>query len=250
MAVIQGIAFRSTLGYVTDGANEYAQVVSTTNYPTTTSQGLDVGYETINSSAPTRTNQSTSNDVRIAGDHYFNSADTNTYRIDLPAAGDYDIRLGAGEDGYGTSQTIEVYDTTTLRSTVATNTSSGNFADATNTDYSRANWGGSETAITDTFTTTICRFDLVAVSSECTICYLSIEQLLSRDQKSFQFYEDGTESGATSLAAIDTDITIAKATPFQERVGMQTSGDAPSETATLQYKETSDATTEWRDVPN
>jgi hypothetical protein len=70
------------------------------------------------------------------------------------------------------------------------------------------------------------------------------------DQKSFQFYQDGTESGATSLANVDTDISIDKATPFQIRVGTQTSGNAPAQTATLQYKETSDGVAEYRDVPN
>lgn len=73
--------------------------------------------------------------------------------------------------------------------------------------------------------------------------------LASRDQAAFRFYADGTESGSTALEAQNTVITIATATVFQARVGAQATGDPAAESATLQYKETGDAASEWRDVP-
>ena len=73
--------------------------------------------------------------------------------------------------------------------------------------------------------------------------------LASREQDSFRFEDDdGSESGSTFLAAQNTDITRSTESPFRVRVGMQATGDPPAESATLQYKETSDAATEWRDV--
>lgn len=73
--------------------------------------------------------------------------------------------------------------------------------------------------------------------------------LVTREQDSFRYYADGTESGSTALQAQNVDVSRAVNTITQLRVGMQTVGDAPSESAELQYKETSDAASEWRKVP-
>jgi hypothetical protein len=72
--------------------------------------------------------------------------------------------------------------------------------------------------------------------------------LVEREQAEFRFYADGTESGSTALAAQNVDIEISAETVFQTRVGMQAVGDPSAEAATLQYKETSDPATEWRNV--
>lgn len=73
---------------------------------------------------------------------------------------------------------------------------------------------------------------------------------LTREQDKFRFYDDdGTESTSTALAAQDTDISIGKEVPFHLRIGTQAGGDPPTESVELQYKETSDAATEWRKVP-
>lgn len=72
--------------------------------------------------------------------------------------------------------------------------------------------------------------------------------LASREQDSFRFYDDGTESGATALEAQNTDLSIGTEEVFQVRVGGQMTGDPAAESATLQVKETSDAATEWREV--
>lgn len=73
--------------------------------------------------------------------------------------------------------------------------------------------------------------------------------LLEREQDSFRVYEDGTESGAVAIAAQNVDINRVRNKVTHMRVGMQTIGDAPTESAELQYKETSDGAAEWRKVP-
>jgi len=69
------------------------------------------------------------------------------------------------------------------------------------------------------------------------------------EQDSFGFYNDGTEAGATTLAAQNVDISIGKEETFQLRVGGQLTGDPDALSATLQYKKTGDADSEFRDVP-
>ncbi len=73
--------------------------------------------------------------------------------------------------------------------------------------------------------------------------------LLLRDQKAFRYFnDDGTEATATAKATQNIDVSTARTTPFHLRVGMEADGNPDSESATLQYKEASDAATEWRDI--
>jgi hypothetical protein len=97
VALPQGIAFRSTVGFVTDGANDYAEVLaigSYPNYPTTSTQGNTVGWE----QAPTsKFDYNAGADPRIAGIHGRTSAATADYRIDLPSTGSYNVRSAIGD---------------------------------------------------------------------------------------------------------------------------------------------------------
>lgn len=69
------------------------------------------------------------------------------------------------------------------------------------------------------------------------------------EQDSFRYEDDdGSESGSTFLAAQNVDITRGDTDPFRLRVGGQATDDPDTQSATLQYKETSDAAAEWRDV--
>lgn len=83
----------------------------------------------------------------------------------------------------------------------------------------------------------------------CTTIALRPGVAFTREQDSFRFYEDGTESGAVAIDTQNTDVTRARETITQLRVGAQMVGDAPAESGELQYKETSDAASEWRKVP-
>lgn len=73
---------------------------------------------------------------------------------------------------------------------------------------------------------------------------------VTREQDSFRFRnDDGSESGASWKATQNTDVTGESTSGNKRlRAGMQAEGDPPSEAATVQYKEQSDAATEWRDI--
>jgi hypothetical protein len=68
------------------------------------------------------------------------------------------------------------------------------------------------------------------------------------DQEAFQYFENGTESGAASLENQNIDLEIAKQEIFGLRVGAQLIGNPDPLSATLQQKETGDPASEWRDV--
>jgi len=164
MAYPQGINFRATLAFVTDGANE--DWISDPNtviiYPYTTVQGNTVGWEqTLGDS--TR-NRNSGIDRRLAGVHFNGNSAQVDFRLDLPSASDYNIRLAAGDDSYGQNVNISLLDTTTSLGALSSGTTSGSgkFKDAVNTEYSSANWPGSNASVTKTFATTICRFRLAS----------------------------------------------------------------------------------------
>jgi hypothetical protein len=91
--------FRSTSGYVTDGAGQ-TYVLATDTYPTTRG-GVTFGWETP---GPTgHANRSTSLDVRLAGIGYrVNSSGgaAGIFRVALPATGTYNLRLAMGDANY------------------------------------------------------------------------------------------------------------------------------------------------------
>lgn len=72
------------------------------------------------------------------------------------------------------------------------------------------------------------------------------EIILTSEQDSFHFYDDGTESGAASLENQDVDLTIAKEEIFHLRQGTQYVGDPAACAVTLEYKKTGDPDAEYR----
>lgn len=163
MAFPQGINFRGTAGYVTDGTDEYGETASgTLNYPTTSTQGNSVGWESGTSGA-SPANRNSGNNRRIAGMAHTNgpAATVMRYRIDLPSSGDYKFRAAVGDANYSSNVYLELEDTSSSLGTLATSNTSGsnNFRDAADAQYSAANWPGSNSlSAAKTFTTTICRF--------------------------------------------------------------------------------------------
>jgi hypothetical protein len=161
----QGINFRSTLSYVTDGPDEYAQVVSTVNYPTTTPQGANVGYEVTGSIY--QVNRSTTVDPRLAGLHYANAAHNPQYRIDLPAVGEYEVRVALGDATNNNRVNADLYDGDDFVVVLAADRSisSGTFADATDVLRSAAAWPTDNVEYGHTFASTIMRVSLVPATS-------------------------------------------------------------------------------------
>jgi hypothetical protein len=83
----------------------------------------------------------------------------------------------------------------------------------------------------------------------CPTVALRVGSTVDREQDSFRFYEDGTESGAVAIDSQNADINRSREVITQLRVGCQYIGDPDAEAGELQYKETADAASEWRKVP-
>jgi hypothetical protein len=172
MALPQGINFRSTLAYVSDGTSDSFEnannATSTGSYPRTTAQGNTVGWESFNGG--NIRDRSTTVDHRLSGLHFISvQAD---YRIDLPSAGSYNVRAAFGDMSSASDTKWSLLDTTTTLVTLATgtNSSAGSFKDATDTLRTAAAWPSSNAAVTQTFGTTILR---VRGSSAVTFNYIA-----------------------------------------------------------------------------
>lgn len=87
-----GFNFRATSGYVTDPANTTYSIGDT--YPQTRN-GITFGW-TGSPAAPTTRNRSTTVNAKVAGINFAAAASPLTFRIDLPAAGSYDIGCALG----------------------------------------------------------------------------------------------------------------------------------------------------------
>lgn len=166
MAFPQGINFREFLAFVTDGADEDFADTDAFNptYPQTTTQGNTVGWEDVLDGGFRDRNSGI--DRRLAGMNFAGNAPR--FRFDLPASGNYNVRLAAGDHDNACDTGVELFDTTSSLGTLSTGSTSTSaaFKDATNTEYSTANWPGSNTAASKTFATTICRFQLASGGSQ------------------------------------------------------------------------------------
>lgn len=163
MALPQGINFRASAGYVTDGANEDYDIASRGAYPWTTAQGNNVGW--ITQSSVNYRDRTTGNDRRIAGSCFI---DTDDFRIDLPSTGDYNVGIAAGDANYAQEVNWELFDNTSSLGTLTTgSTSAGErFKDATNTEYTDSTWPTSQTLVTKTFTSTIMKVSATEVTGQ------------------------------------------------------------------------------------
>jgi hypothetical protein len=163
-----GLNFRQTSTYVTDGANE-TYVLGTDSYPTTRA-GVTFGYTAGFSSASTR-NRSTSVDRRLAGIHFDGGTADAVFRVDLPAAGVYEVRMAmgdaAGANGYGCDLTDGI---STLIS-IANGSNGTVFTDATAARHTAADWPTDNVAATVTFGAANAFFNYVGTNTVC-LCHL------------------------------------------------------------------------------
>lgn len=138
-----GINFRATPTYVTDGANEtYCE--ASDNYPTSRG-GFTFGWD--NSTGVSELNRNSGVDRRLAGMNYLSKTNTSRYfRLDLPEAGTYEIHIAVGDASNTANCGCIVRDGvgSTLFELTGDTSSSGSFKDASNTQYTAANWPGSE----------------------------------------------------------------------------------------------------------
>jgi hypothetical protein len=86
-------------------------------------------------------------DVRLRG---INFSVDGTFRVDLPGAGTYSVRLAIGDATTAhTNVRVRIYDNASLLTTLGPSaTTGGSFRDATYTEYTAANWPASNTLAT------------------------------------------------------------------------------------------------------
>lgn len=184
MALPQGINFRRTSGFVTDVSPENFEgngtnVVTAPTYPRTTAQGNTVGWEGTNDINARDRNAGT--DRRLAGLHASEGGTgtkINDFRIDLPSAGDYKVRIAAGDADYSWNTKVELFDTSSSLGVLCTGSTgaANSFKDASNATLTAANWPGSNALVTKTFATTICRFRVGDGATHfMPICHIYIE---------------------------------------------------------------------------
>lgn len=156
MAFVQpGFNFRGTLAFVTDGSDEYF-VAAADTYPKTYVAGVVGGWEVGGAGGLDRAVQ----DRRLSGVGYAfnNTSPQPVFRVDLPAVGDYNIRLAAGDQAGNQSQYVQLVDNATVFVTMTALFSAGNeFRDATAVARTAAAWPGSNAAVLRTFASTIFR---------------------------------------------------------------------------------------------
>jgi hypothetical protein len=154
-ATDQGFNFRGTvdpLGGGTDGSDE--TYVLGDQYPTTRA-GWTFGWsEPINAA-----DRNYSYERRLLGINWDGSTATNEFRVDLPSAGDWDVYGAFGDAENGGVSEWFLLDNGTLFQTITpqafTASPNATFKDATDTNYTAANWPANNAAVTRTFGSTI-----------------------------------------------------------------------------------------------
>lgn len=145
----QGINFRATEAYRQDIPPDTFEIGDTANYPRITPQGNTVGWE-VGPTGGTR-NRTTTPIAKLGGIHFATNAvgGESTYRLDLPKAGWYEIRIAMGDSGYSSIANASVYDGDSLIHTVIENetTGSGWYADAKGIIWTWREWPTQNTPI-------------------------------------------------------------------------------------------------------
>jgi hypothetical protein len=154
-----GFNFRSTVGYVTDGSDEFfwrggTQDSGIWTYPSEIVSGVTAGWV---DDLGTGIDEDNTRDRRLAGRvaRSNGAAGEAFFRIDLPAPGTYEIGLGFTSSV--TATRIEVFDDATSEFVRSPTVSSGNVADAVGTVHTFADWPANQVRATVEFASTVCR---------------------------------------------------------------------------------------------
>ena len=172
MAWSIGIDFRATAGYVSDPAG--CTYCAADVYPVTRG-GATFGWDV----APIQYDQSTSIDHRLAGCASV-STPARTFRLDLPAPGDYILRAALGSYSFSSYYSFKFYDNATLLLAMTGTPISNNnqYRDMTQTlRTSDTDWAANNAPVTFTFASTILNVTHVASSAGKNIAHLYVEQV-------------------------------------------------------------------------
>lgn len=152
MAWTKGFNFRSTSAFVTDtGNNTY---VTLDTYPTTRN-GVTFGWDT--GVGVDKRDRNSVVDERFAGSNFPNTPyDYKYFQVDLPAAGDYTVRLSMGDYSYGQPVIFALLDNNTVLTSVAgASTLANQYRDITGViRTSPSDWISNNAAYTGSFATT------------------------------------------------------------------------------------------------
>lgn len=156
-----GINFRGNAGTVTDGPNQTYCLGEA--YPTTRG-GFTFGWS-VDLTANGR-DRDYGVDVRLQGLNFTNTVG-HYFQLDLPSTGTYDVRVAAGDAvGGGNGDKWDIQDNSTVLASLTTDFfASILFGDATDTNYSAANWPGSNTKLTSAFSSTVFKLQSRAAST-------------------------------------------------------------------------------------
>ena len=183
----KGFNLRASLGFVTDGTNQ--KFHDNAPYPVTNMIGGDsVTYGWSDPNATTEVfprDRDAGIDVRLAGCCFVNVAgDVEHYfRIDLPATGQYKIRLALGDASFDHNDYwCDVRDNGSVLFNVGGGTVdlvAAHFLDANGTDLTAAAWPGSNAQRTITMTSTILQVVLRTVAGvfQGFLAHVEVEQV-------------------------------------------------------------------------
>ncbi len=170
-----GVDFRDTAAFVTDPNASYTAIDgSSFAYPISFG-GTTIGWESGFVGGNSRDRDATAYGVRLAGINFTLGA-LATFRIDLPAPGDYSVQLAVGDENGEAFIRAQIFDDVTLLANINGSTlPDAGWIDANNTTFSSsqpptvaaANWatanpvnGGGTGARTLTFASTIARITI------------------------------------------------------------------------------------------
>src|SRR5262245_50094126 len=137
MAWTKGFNFRSTSGFVTDAADDTYVLTNGSNqgeqYPTTRNS-VTFGYTSLVTLGDRDRNAG--NNAKLAGIHFPDTeANETIFRVDLPATGNYRVRLAMGDpDNASTGQKVLIRDNGSTLATITGDAAANSFRDATGTE--------------------------------------------------------------------------------------------------------------------
>lgn len=171
-----GLDFRNTSGYATDPANNTYCLGD--QYPTTRG-GLTFGY--INDESGSTRDRDNTNDARLAGMIFFSDVNFETFRVDLPAAGTYNIGCAMGDPLFAQGvQYIEIFDDVASFGAMQSSTgpSANNFYDINGNVWAQASFFANQTFKNATFSSTILKVKLgkSGVGTNHCLAHLDINQ--------------------------------------------------------------------------
>lgn len=176
MAWTKVFNFRSSSGYVTDGADA-TYVIGSDSYPQTRN-GVTFGYTSTTNMGFDDLNNGV--DARFAGRNYASPNFPNTFRVDLEAAASYDVRLANGNVSGGDQvfQSLVIQDNSTVLTTIApVAVTAGTYYDATSINRTDiADWIANNAKFTGTFATTTFNLVIGGLGGYTVIATLSLDR--------------------------------------------------------------------------